>query len=392
MALSLAVAYGVWYSYSVFLVALSTEYQWSRSTLAAAFSIFALVHGLANPIVGRLSDRYDPALLMFFGALGIFLSLYYVSFLNSPSELFLGFGFFAAISVSFCGWAPSLVQVHNNYKENLGFAIGFISSGIGVGMLVIVPLVQVLIDFFGWREAFKLLAIMCLLTIAPIGIFLYFKPFQSKPRHVNGVKPNSTNLTESSNLTIKRAIRSKTFWLIIGAFFFGSMGSQILHVHQVAFLVESGITSLAAASVVSIVGISSILGKTGGGWLSDFIEREVVFISGNFLMILSVSVLFFAGGLSSLSLAYFFALLLGVGYSANAAIAPAIMSDSFDGPNFGSLLGFGLFASAMGASLGPLIAGELYDFFGAYDIPLLLASICGFFALAMGWSIKKFKN
>ena len=83
------------------------------------------------------------------------------------------------------------------------------------------------------------------------------------------------------------------FWLIVSAFFFGSMGSQILHVHQVVYLVEHGISPLVGASVVSIVGIASILGKTGGGWLSDLIEREKVFLVGNIIMVLSVFVQFF---------------------------------------------------------------------------------------------------
>ena len=63
------------------------------------------------------------------------------------------------------------------------------------------------------------------------------------------------------------------------------MGSQILHVHQVVFLVEHGISTMVGATVVSVIGIASILGKTGGGWLSDLIEREKVFVAGNLIMI-----------------------------------------------------------------------------------------------------------
>ena len=56
VALSLAIAYGIWYSYSVILVALLAEFGWSRSVLAGAFSVFTLVHGGFEP-AGRRAVR-----------------------------------------------------------------------------------------------------------------------------------------------------------------------------------------------------------------------------------------------------------------------------------------------------------------------------------------------
>ena len=60
IALTLSLAYGVWYAYSVILVALLQDFDWSRSVLAGAFSAFTLVHGAANPLVGTLCDRVRP--------------------------------------------------------------------------------------------------------------------------------------------------------------------------------------------------------------------------------------------------------------------------------------------------------------------------------------------
>ena len=378
IAIVLAFSYGVWYSYSVFLVALFEAFGWSRSTLALGFSIFAVVHGLSNPVVGRLCDKINPAYLVVFGGIGVSLSLLYVSFIETPAQLFFGFGVLTAISVALCGWAPSLVQVQRNHKARLGFAIGFISSGIGVGMLLIVPLVQLLIQNYGWRLAYQIL---------PIGIFLI--KLSSVQSFLQLEQEQGVEVKGSPSLP--DAMRDAKFWLIVGAFFFGSMGSQILHVHQVVFLVEHGIPTMVGATVVSVIGIASILGKTGGGWLSDIIEREKVFVAGNLIMICSVFVLFFAGETGSVSTAYLFAVLLGVGYSANAAIAPAMMSDHFSGRYFGSILGVGLFGSAIGAALGPWIAGELFDFNGDYSLAFRLAILCGVLAAISGFGVKILK-
>ena len=387
IAIVLAFSYGVWYSYSVFLVALFEEFGWSRSTLALGFSIFAVVHGVSNPVVGRLCDKINPAYLVVFGGIGVSLSLLYVSFIETPAQLFFGFGVLTAISVALCGWAPSLVQVQRNHKARLGFAIGFISSGIGVGMLLIVPLVQVLIQSYGWRVAYQIFALISVCVIVPIGIFLI--NLRSAPAFPQLKQEHEEEVKASPSLL--DAIRDAKFWLIVGAFFFGSMGSQILHVHQVVFLVEHGISTMVGATVVSVIGIASILGKTGGGWLSDLIEREKVFVAGNLIMICSVFVLFLSAETGSVFIAYLFAVLLGVGYSANAAIAPAMMSDHFSGRYFGSILGVGLFGSAIGAALGPWIAGELFDFNGDYSLAFRLAILCGVLAAISGFGVKILK-
>ncbi len=96
------------------------------------------------------------------------------------------------------------------------------------------------------------------------------------------------------------AIKSRQFWYMASAFFFGGVCSQTLHVHQVAYLVDHGIAALTASGIVGLVGIASIIGKTGGGWMSDYIERELVYVSGIGIMVLSVLVLLMVGSVGSL--------------------------------------------------------------------------------------------
>src|SRR5260370_27492125 len=58
---TLALAYGVWYAYSVFLVALLREFGWSRSVLAGAFSVFTLVSGGSGPVHGQRPETFRPS-------------------------------------------------------------------------------------------------------------------------------------------------------------------------------------------------------------------------------------------------------------------------------------------------------------------------------------------
>lgn len=87
IALTLALSYGIWYAYGVFLVALLQEFGWSRSLLAGAFSLFAIVQGGVNPLLGMLCDRLSPPRLVAFGGCALALALCANSYISEPWQL-----------------------------------------------------------------------------------------------------------------------------------------------------------------------------------------------------------------------------------------------------------------------------------------------------------------
>jgi len=390
IGVTLGLTYGVWYSYSVFLVALLREFGWSRSVLAGAFSVFTLVHGGVNPIIGTLCDRIGPRRLVVFGGAVLGLALYANSFIDSPGRLYLGFGLATALAVACCGWVPAVVLVQRQYMDRLGLSLGIVSSGIGLGMLIVVPLCQMLIESLGWRAAWQILGAICAGWIVPAAWFLtsdeVLRPAQAAPSRA------AQGPSVARDLRLGEAIRTQPFWLMLGAYFFGNVCSQTLHVHQVAFLVDHGMAAMAAASVVGVVGVASVFGKTGGGWLSDRFEREVIYVIGIAILVAAVGALALVGAAPSRAGAFGFAVLLGVGYSATASITPAMLSDRFRGPSFGLILGMGLLGSALGSALGPWMAGSLFDATGSYAIAFVIAAACGLLAGGAGWRARTLRR
>ncbi|HEX6267878.1 MAG TPA: MFS transporter [Burkholderiales bacterium] len=406
IALTLALAYGIWYSYSVILVALLEEFGWSRSVLAGAFSVFTLVHGGVNPVIGALCTRFKPLRVMAGGGVAMGFALFADSFIATPVQLYLAFGVLTALAVALAGWVPTLVHVQREFQDRLGLSIGIVSSGVGVGMLLVVPLAQLLIDAFGWRTAFRVLGLISVLWIVPASLWLMRGAERNRgnrgqtPIRQNQEKPGSDPRQEKPGsdprrthaMTLGQAMRTQPFWLLLAAFFFGNVSSQTLHVHQVAYLVDLGLAAIVAASVVGVVGLASIFGKTGGGWLSDRIDRELVYVAGIAILVASAFVLLGLGAAPTRWGAYGYAVLLGMGYSVTAAITPAMMSDRFSGPHFGSIVGIGLMGTAAGSALGPWLAGRLYDASGSYTLAFLIAAASGAVAGAAGWRARELRR
>jgi MFS family permease len=388
IALTLALAYGIWYAYSVILVALLGEFGWSRSVLAGAFSVFTLVHGGVNPLVGALCARFKPTRVMALGGAAMGLALFADSFIATPLELYLCFGVLTALAVAAAGWVPALVYVQREFQDRIGLAIGIASSGVGVGMVLVVPLTQALIDAFGWRTAFQVLGVVSVLWILPSSILLMRLP-RSESRGQGPVRKNREK--SGPDPSLRGAMRTEPFWLLVGAFFFGNVCSQTLHVHQVAYLVDHGVAAMVAASVVGVVGLASIVAKTGGGWLSDRVERELVYLAGIAILVASAFVLLALGAAPTRLGAYGYAVLLGVGYSVTAALIPAMVADRYSGAHFGAIVGAGLIGSAAGSAAGPWLAGTLYDATGSYALPFMIAAACGVVAGAAGWRARSLR-
>ncbi|HEY7654679.1 MAG TPA: MFS transporter [Methylomirabilota bacterium] len=377
---TLALAYGVWYAYSVFLVALLKEFGWSRSVLAGAFSVFTLVSGGAGPILGALADRFGPRRLILVGGVLLAAALWADSFVTRAWHLYLAFGLVTAVGVATAGWTPAVVMVQRQWSSRLGLALGIAGSGVGLGIFLVVPLCQALIDAFGWRWAFRALGALAALWILP-ATYLAIRDAPPAPRAlVTSAAP--TPGTDS----LAHALDSSSFRLIALAVFLGSICSQTLHVHQAAFLVDHGISAMTAASVISVVGAASILGKTGGGFISDFFSRELVYALGMVGMIIGVGVMWLVALAPSGWLALGYAVLFGVGYSVTAFIVPAMMSDRFRGPHYGSIFGATQVASALGSALGAWLAGRIFDATGSYAIAFTIAAGAAAVAALSVWA------
>lgn len=397
LALTLSIVYGIWYCYSVIMVALLHEFGWSRSVLAGAFSLFTLMHGVANPVIGWLVGRVQPPRVVIVGALILSASLWLDSHVAEPWHLYLAFGIGTAIGVAASGWVPTLVQAQRRFPDRLGLAIGIASAGVGLGILVVVPACQLVIEVHGWRAAFRALAIACLVWIVPVATFIA----RTSPRHPapqvppRPVGPGESEVQSSRTaarpMVFEQAIRTEAFWLVIGSSIFGNICAQTMHVHQVAYLVDHGVAAIVAATVVSVVGGASICAKIGGGWASDHVDREFVYMGGAVFMMLAVLALTAVGGSPSAWGVYGYAVLLGLGYSVTASVMPAMASDRFAGPHFGTIVGMVLMAGAVGSAIGPWLAGWLFDRTGSYRVPLGIAFGCGGVAAAAGWRLRRLR-
>ncbi len=379
--INMALLYGAWYAYSVFLVALLREFSWSRSLVAGGFSVFVLVHGGFSPLMGWLVSRVGPRRLMLAGGGVVGVGLLLSAQTSTWWHLYLFYGGVTAAGISLSGWIPSVLLVRGWFPANVGTAIGIASAGIGVGIAGLVPLTQILIDAAGWRWTFRILALLIVGWVVPASFWLIRNPASIEAPATR----RPTAGPPSRDWTLALAVRDARFWALAGVFYTGNIVTQMLLVHQVAYLVDHGVSPLAAASVAGLVGAASIGGKLLWGWLSDRSGREIAYSLSFACTLASVGALGLAGRLPDSALPYVYGALIGMGYAGTAPVTPAAASDLFGGRGFSTIFGTLHTLLSIGTATGSWGAGLIFDRTGSYSLALWAAAACAVVAPTLMW-------
>lgn len=388
----LALAYGIWYSFSVFFVALLQEFGWPRADTAGAFSVFVVVHGIAGIVTGGLTDRLGPKAVVAGGGIILAASLVGSSFIAAPWQLYLFFGVGAAIGVGSIGWVPCVTLIQRWFRQRLGAAIGVASAGIGVGILATAPALQALINAIGWRGAFVVLAAM-IVVVPPLALlFLRSRPEEigqqpdGAPPRAGAQRSDDARVVDrawaSRPWSVHSALRTWRFWLMIVSFGSSSFTTSLVFVHQVALLTDAGHDALLAASVVGLMGVVSAVGKIAWGFAADRLGREVVAALGAACMLAGLGLLALADRVVAAWFVVAYGVIFALGYSVSAVITPTVTADIFGGRNFGSIYGTIQLGSGLGSASGAWLAGFIFDHTGSYQLALAVAALASILSAA----------
>lgn len=388
--ITLGVVYGVWFAYAVFLVALVEDMGWSRSLTAGAISVLSLVHGLSGPINGRLIERFGARRVIALGGAIFTLGMLLTSQIQTWWQLYLTFGLVSGFGIAMSGWVPFIVSVERSYPDRLGTALGFALAGVGFGILGAVPAINLLVEHFGWRGAFALLALLGPLWVIPSAWWL----LRGAEPSAKVVSAPTVGAAAEPHWVPATALRSPRFWRAAFAFATGACVAQILLIHQFAFLVDHGIPKTEGSLISGVIGVASIVGQLFWGRLSDRIGREAAYSLAAVANVLAIAALAALGWWSAaLWLALGFAVCIGFGYGANAPLYPATARDLFSGPAFPSIFGFMSLSGSLGAALGAWVGGWLYDVTGTYHAMLIASLVLALISpMALWWAAPRKPN
>ena len=368
--LTLGVAFGLQFSFPVFLVPLLEEFRWSRGVAAGAFSLSAIVQGVLSPVVGALTDRLGPRRVILGGAVLLGGACLLGGTIASLWQLYLVVGVLTAAGLCAVGFVPSGALVAQWFVHRQASMMGLVFSGMGVGILTIGPLAQRLIIAYGWRAAYVALGIGSLVLLLPL-VWLGVREAPGAARARRAARASAD--ISSGGVDVRAALRTRAFWALFSAYLFTPLAVFPVVTHQVAFAVDHGFPRLFVATVFGLTGLMSIVGRIVFGFAADRIGRALsatisyACTAGGTLALLSIE------WWPAAAAFYLYALLFGLGFGARGPIITAIAAQIFPGRRFGAIYGFLSVGNGLGGAVGPWFAGALYDVSGTYRVAFLLS-------------------
>ncbi len=362
---SMFICFGVVYSFGAFFDPMSSEFGTSRSATSALFSITTFIFFTGGIISGMAADRFGPKPVLIFGGLTMGFGLYLTSLVNSLWVVYITYGLGVGVGVA-CGYVPMLAVVGAWFERRRAAALGVAVTGVGLGTLVVAPLAAVLINHYGWRQTYVIFGISSVVGLFLCG-FLTPRP------------PASAG--QQSGLHLRKLVKVPAFGYLYFSGFFITLALFVPFVFLVSYARAHGIDEVAAASLVGIIGGSSIAGRLGFGALGDKINRMRLYQST--FMIVAFSYLVWLFSSHSFTLMMVYAVLLGGGYGGFIVLSPAVTVEIFGLVGLGTILGAIYTAAGIGGLLGPTLAGYLIDKTGSFSAAIIAAMIFAFFAFLL---------
>ncbi|MFC2063028.1 MFS transporter [Chloroflexota bacterium] len=377
----------VYFSFSLFITPLQTSFGWGRGYATTAYTVCFLILAVASPFVGKLLDRYGPRIMIPLGAL-IFGAGF--ALLSTTSNIMGFYVFYAIVGVGMAliGPIPTSAVVSNWFKKRRGLALGIMSTGVGAGGLALAPIIGgYLIPAFGWRTSYMVLAILAWVLLIPLSLIV----IRAKPSvmrlYPDGITEsqekaqNEVISVKEREFSFKKAMRTPAFWLIALSFFAGCLSLSGITQSQAPHLEDINFPVVIASGALGIIGLGSLVGKFGFGWLCDWIKPKYAWSIGLVFGLIGITLLMYIRQDSPLSVIWIYAVLIGLSGGAYLPTMSMATSRSFGLTSYGAIFGFVNFAQSAGVSVGPLIAGYMYDALGNYDLAFIIMLVLAALAI-----------
>lgn len=360
----------VLFGFTAFFEPLVKQFGWSYAQISVAASLHNLVGVFCAPLMGSLVDRWGSRRVMFAGIIVISVGFIVLSFLSS---LIMFYTIFVLISIGFytCSMPVTMTAVVSWFRGKMALPGSIVATGIAMGGLL-VPFVALLIDMFGWQTAMLSIGLSMLLIPLPSSLLVRHRP-EDHGDMTNSNKDSTEEvniklisvMNKGMNIGAKQALKSRAFWYItLGLMCQFALVSAVL-VHVMPYLSSLGIARSNSSVVAGAITLISIIGRLSFGWLGDRLDKRRLTIASFILTTLGI---FFFGyaAIGGVWLLIPSIILFGIGWGGWTTMISPLLTEYFGSRRFGTILGFNFGLLFLGGTIGPPVAGWVFDQWGSY--------------------------
>jgi MFS family permease len=382
---------GQTYSYSIFIDSFIQEFAWSRTLVSLLYTMATLISGFLMSLIGRMVDRFGARRVCIGAGLLLAFACLWSSFVMNPMMLFAGFflGRFSgqgSLSLSADTLAPRW------FIKRRALAIMLTSVGYALSNAVYPLLNNYLVNTFGWRNAFRGLAVSLWVLYIPVAfLFMVSSPedmgLNPDGRTGNEDNPDVPVKDDEYSFTQGQAVRTWVFWGLSYCIFQLSLVGTGLTFHFISIMAERGYSSSFAARVLSVKPLVGFAATVLVGLFLDRLKRPQFVLTAALAAQCASSVMLVF--LSGTPMAYAFAVFAGVSEAVIILSVTVLRPFLFGRKYIGSVSGAMWVIVIVGSALGPLPIGAVYDILNGYREIVMITALLPAVGIVLSLLIRK---
>ena len=270
-----------------FILPLSKEFGWDTAQISSALAIRFFLFGAMGPFSASLIERYGVRRIVFTAQSLVLVGLVASLTMTTAWQLFIYWGLLIGVGTGLTALVLSAIVSTRWFTERRGLVVGMLTAATATGQLIFLPLATWLVVHYSWRVA--LAPSLIAIGVAALAIYLFIvdrpsdvglAPYGEKgPPQPAPVAQPTGNAVARAFGTLRDASRVPAFWILAASFFICGLSTNgLIQTHFIPMCVDYGMTAVAGASALAMMGIFDFFGTIGSGYLSDRIDsRKLLF-------------------------------------------------------------------------------------------------------------------
>ena len=356
---------------------MSAEFGWSRALTSGAFALSWIIQGVLGIVMGSLNDRFGPRLVLSICGFLLGVSYMLMSRISTVWQFYILSGVLVGVGLSgiIIPLGSTMARWFVN-KRNMMTGLGFL--GVSSGVLLGSPISALLIAEYDWRTSYLILGSIVLVIVLVTAQWLRREPPPMQNSSVNQVILQQRTEDKVRSLDLKQAIRVRQFWIVAIALFCLGFINFTIFVHIVSYATDLGIEPVIAAGIMGVVGVGCCVGGLTLSITADKIGNKNVYIIAYGLILITLFSLLFAENIVAF---YVFAIFFGFAIGGCNSTQSPFIASLFGLRAHGLIFGVLVCGFSIGATLGSLVPGYIYDTMGQYHWAFIIDIILGFIAI-----------
>ncbi|MBI4331221.1 MAG: MFS transporter [Chloroflexi bacterium] len=381
------------FAFAVFFLPVSRDLNLSRTAASLIFSLARAEGAMEAPAAGYLIDRLGARTIMTAGCIVVGIGYLLLSRVYDFAAFVIVY--ILVISVGYgSAFVHSATALANHwFFRHRGLTLAITSASLSLGGALLAPVLALVINQYGWRTGAVLAGAVFLVAALPVTRLICstpeergLAPLGAPKEHPHGAPgaPRAPGNGNGTDFTVRQAMRTSAFWLLVGAGFLRMAGYSAVHLHFIPILVWKGVGEQAAAFYLGLMAAFAVPAQIVLGIIGDRYYTPKVLSVAMGVGAVGILFLLFGRGWSQ----YLFIPLVGV-VEALFSLVWATLGDFYGRRHFATIRGYVTLFVTIGSMLGPVLAGMVYDRSGSYTVAIQFAAVSFVLSAAGFWLVRR---